>query len=106
MPVMAGIKTACAMRASTNASTRQTPLLGLTANVSTLDLYRFKDAGLDGLLLKPFETLRSYSEDERLTAQVKHRALGPRLTLYSDSGPSPYFSPMDMPIVLVKGLVR
>ena len=72
MPVMDGIETACAMRASADALTRQTPVLGLTANVSTLDLQRFKNAGLDGLLLKPFETLRLYSEVERLTAHAKH----------------------------------
>ena len=71
MPVMDGIETACAMRASADALTRQTPVLGLTANVSTLDLQRFKNAGLDGLLLKPFETLRLYSEVERLTAHAK-----------------------------------
>ena len=71
MPVMDGIETACAMRASADALTRQTPVLGLTANVSTLDLQRYKEAGLDGLLLKPFEMLRLYSEVERLTTQAK-----------------------------------
>jgi len=72
MPVMDGIETARAMRASAHASTRQTPVLGLTANVSTLDLQRFKEAGLDGLLLKPFEMLGLYSEVERLTATAGH----------------------------------
>jgi CheY-like chemotaxis protein len=71
MPVMDGIETAHAMRASPHAPTRQTLVLGLTANVSTLDLQRFKEAGLDGLLLKPFETLHLYSEVERLTTQAK-----------------------------------
>ena len=57
MPVMDGIETARTMRASDHALTRNTPVLGLTANVSTVDLQRFRDAGLNGLLLKPFETL-------------------------------------------------
>jgi CheY-like chemotaxis protein len=72
MPVMDGIETARAIRTSARAPTQQTPVLGLTANISTLDVQRFKDAGLDGLLLKPFEELRLYSEVERLTAQAKH----------------------------------
>ena len=72
MPVMDGIETARTMRASDHALTRNTPVLGLTANVSTVDLQRFRDAGLNGLLLKPFESLLLYSEVERLTAQSKH----------------------------------
>ena len=72
MPVMDGIETARAMRASAHALTRNTPVLGLTANVSTVDLQRFKDAGLNGLLLKPFEMLHLYSEVERITAQARH----------------------------------
>ena len=72
MPVMDGIETARTMRASDHALTRNTPVLGLTANVSTVDLQRFRDAGLNGLLLKPFETLLLYSEVERLTAQAQH----------------------------------
>jgi CheY-like chemotaxis protein len=67
MPVMDGIETTRAMRASAHARTRQTPVLGLTANVSPVDLERFQQAGLDGLLLKPFEVERLRSEVERLT---------------------------------------
>jgi CheY-like chemotaxis protein len=67
MPVMDGIETMRAMRASAHARTRQTPVLGLTANVSPVDLARFQQAGLDGLLLKPFEVERLRSEVERLT---------------------------------------
>jgi branched-chain amino acid transport system ATP-binding protein len=58
MPVMDGIETVRAIRASADARIRQTPLLGLTANVSSVDLARFEQAGLDALLLKPFEVAR------------------------------------------------
>jgi signal transduction histidine kinase/CheY-like chemotaxis protein len=75
MPVMDGIETARAMRASDHAPARNTPVLGLTANVSTLDLQRFKDAGLNGLLLKPFDAASLYREVERLTANARHQSV-------------------------------
>lgn len=68
MPVMDGIETTRAIRASAQARVRHTPVLGLTANVSSVDLARFQEAGLDGLLLKPFEVDRLRSEVDRLTA--------------------------------------
>ena len=74
MPVMDGIETTRAIRTSAHARTRQTPVLGLTANVSTIDLERFQQAGLDGLLLKPFEVERLRSEVERLTRRIASEA--------------------------------
>ena len=67
MPVMDGIDATAAMRASPQPQLRQTPVLGLTANVSVDDLRRFRQAGLDALLLKPFEIERLCSEVLRLT---------------------------------------
>jgi len=75
MPVMDGIETTRAIRTSAHARTRQTPVLGLTANVSTIDLERFQQAGLDGLLLKPFEVERLRSEVERLTQRIASEAV-------------------------------
>ncbi len=75
MPVMDGIETTRAIRASTHARIRETPVLGLTANVSSVDLAQFQQAGLDGLLLKPFEVERLRSEVDRLTAQHMRKVL-------------------------------
>lgn len=49
------------------------PVLGLTANVSTGDLKRFEQAGLNGLLLKPFEVEHLRAEVERLTFNAQGR---------------------------------
>ena len=57
-----------AMRASADARIRQTPVLGLTANVNAGDLARFKQAGLNGLLLKPFDA-------EQLLTEATHQVL-------------------------------
>ena len=54
------------MRASADARMRQTPVLGLTANVNAQDLARFKQAGLNGLLLKPFEQNKLLDQMDQL----------------------------------------
>jgi CheY-like chemotaxis protein len=66
MPEMDGIEATAAMRASADARTRQTPVLGLTANVNAGDLARFKQAGLNGLLLKPFEQNKLLDQMDQL----------------------------------------
>ena len=68
MPVMDGIEATAAMRASARSDIRDTPVLGLTANVSVDDLRRFRQAGLDALLTKPFEIERLCREVHRLTS--------------------------------------
>lgn len=70
MPVCDGIETVRQMRASGDARLARTPVLGLTANVSPLDLERFEQAGLQGLLLKPFDLAQLYAEVERLVRLV------------------------------------
>ncbi len=75
MPVMDGIETTRAIRASAHDRIREMPLLGLTANVSSVDLAHFQQAGLDGLLLKPFEVERLRSEVDRLTALHRRETL-------------------------------
>ena len=69
MPVMDGIETLQWVRQSDNPQIRELPVLGLTANVSEPDLSRFEQAGLNGLLLKPFDLVRLRSEVQRLVAQ-------------------------------------
>ena len=56
MPGMDGIETTRALHALVKTTDKAAPpVLGLTANVNPDDLKRFQDAGLQGILLKPFE---------------------------------------------------
>jgi len=66
MPVMDGIEATQRIRQSAQPRVRRTPVLGLTANVSAQDLTRFEWAGLNGLLLKPFELGQLRAEVMRL----------------------------------------
>jgi CheY-like chemotaxis protein len=52
MPVMDGIETTRRIRAE--AAWQNIPVLGLTANVNPVDLQAFRNAGLNEVLLKPF----------------------------------------------------
>lgn len=56
MPGMDGIETTRALHLWMQAADQVAPpVLGLTANVNPDDLQRFKDAGLQAIMLKPFE---------------------------------------------------
>ena len=55
MPVMDGIDATARIRQDAMDRIRQVPVLGLTANVNTVDLARFNASGLNGVMLKPFE---------------------------------------------------
>jgi CheY-like chemotaxis protein/nitrogen-specific signal transduction histidine kinase len=55
MPIMDGIDATRLIRQDVVDRIHQVPVLGLTANVNPLDLERFKSAGLNGVMLKPFE---------------------------------------------------
>jgi signal transduction histidine kinase/CheY-like chemotaxis protein len=55
MPNVDGIQATRALRTLLPAPARHTPVVGLTANVNPVDLERFKAAGLNDLMLKPFE---------------------------------------------------
>lgn len=66
MPVMDGIETIQWLRKSNIPALVQLPVLGLTANVSAHDLTRFENAGLNGLLLKPFDLTSMRNEVSRL----------------------------------------
>jgi CheY-like chemotaxis protein len=54
MPQMDGIEACQRIRSDLPAPARQTPVLGLTANVNMNDKERFLEAGANGFLLKPF----------------------------------------------------
>jgi CheY-like chemotaxis protein len=72
MPEMDGIEATAAIRASANERTRSTPVLGLTANVNTKDLQRFEQAGLDAVLLKPFDIEGLCAQVTQLVGQARH----------------------------------
>jgi CheY-like chemotaxis protein len=55
MPEMDGIEATAALRQTLDAPVSQTPVLGLTANVNQKDLDRFSAAGVNAVVLKPFE---------------------------------------------------
>ena len=55
MPVMDGIAATAAIRQNASEQLQDLPILGLTANVTPQDLERFEAAGLNQVMLKPFE---------------------------------------------------
>lgn len=69
MPVMDGIETTTWVRQHIDARIRSMPVMGLTANVSEQDLAKFQQAGLNGLLLKPFDLQRMRADVAGLLTQ-------------------------------------
>jgi signal transduction histidine kinase len=66
MPKMDGITCTERIRQTMPDNVKNVVVFGLTANVNPDDLQRFRDAGLDGLLLKPFDWRQLCAETERL----------------------------------------
>jgi signal transduction histidine kinase len=69
MPVLDGIAATVVIRQDVSVSVRRTPVLGLTANVNPQDLERFESAGLNDLMLKPFEPAQLCAKVEALLCQ-------------------------------------
>lgn len=77
MPVLDGIAATVAMRQDVSDVVRRTPVMGLTANVNPQDLERFEAAGLNDLMLKPFEPIELCAKVEALLCEsVPLRAPG------------------------------
>lgn len=74
MPVMDGIETSKWIRRELPSPAAQTPILGLTANANPVDLDRFVEAGLNGVMLKPFEPSQLCAKVEELLS-LKAQAL-------------------------------
>lgn len=55
MPVMDGIEATHQIRQTMSESDRQTPILGLTANVNPIDRQRCIDVGMNAVIYKPFD---------------------------------------------------
>ena len=79
MPVMDGITATEALRTQLPAPVRHTPVIGLTANVNPEDHARCMQAGMNALVLKPFDRHQLYAQIQaqlRASAQRQHeRAL-------------------------------
>ena len=58
MPEMDGIETTRAIRRRNTNAAKPIPILGLTANIHPPDLANFEAAGLNAIMLKPFDRLR------------------------------------------------
>ncbi len=67
MPVMDGIE--ATRRIRQNETWRPLPVMGLTANVNPVDLETFRQAGLNTVMLKPFEPAQLCNRVEQLLLQ-------------------------------------
>jgi len=68
MPQLDGAEATKALRACGSAHAQKVPIIGLTANVHPPDLATFKAAGLNALMLKPFDSAALYAQIETLLA--------------------------------------
>ena len=75
MPEMDGIEATRALRFEFDQPMRDTPVLGLTANVNPLDLERFADAGVSAVVLKPFDAAKVCALVEEMLRE-KRSSLG------------------------------
>jgi signal transduction histidine kinase len=75
MPEMDGIEATTALRAMSDQATRDTPVLGLTANVNPLDLERFTASGVNAVVLKPFDAAKVCAQVDAMLTK-KRSSLG------------------------------
>ena len=66
MPEMDGIEATSALRQTFDAPMRDTPVLGLTANVNPRDLERFAAAGVSSVVVKPFDAAKVCAQVEEM----------------------------------------
>jgi CheY-like chemotaxis protein len=71
MPEMDGIEATTALRQTLDAPACHTPVLGLTANVNPQDLERFSVAGVNAVVLKPFDAVKVCAQVERMLTEKK-----------------------------------
>ena len=71
MPALNGADTTQALRAMP-APRGNTPVMGLTADVSPVDLANFRAAGINALLLKPFDPQQLVRESQALLLAAAH----------------------------------
>jgi len=71
MPEMDGIEATSTLRLTFDQPVRDTPVLGLTANVNPLDLEPFAAAGVSAVLLKPFDAAKVCAQVEEMLIEKK-----------------------------------
>jgi signal transduction histidine kinase/CheY-like chemotaxis protein len=71
MPEMDGIEATAALRQTFGIQMRDIPVLGLTANVNPHDLERFSAAGVNAVVLKPFDAAKVCSQVEQMLTEKK-----------------------------------
>lgn len=71
MPQMDGIEATTALRLNFDQPMRDTPVLGLTANVNPLDLERFAAAGVSAVVLKPFDAAKVCAQVEEMLTEKR-----------------------------------
>ena len=71
MPEMDGIEATSTLRLTFDQPVRDTPVLGLTANVNPLDFERFAAAGVSAVLLKPFDAAKVCAQVEEMLIEKK-----------------------------------
>jgi CheY-like chemotaxis protein len=74
MPQMDGIEASKAIRSIVDARDHHLPILGLSANVNSVDRDRFIQAGADDFLLKPYDRQTLVEITERLLLTTTHAA--------------------------------
>ena len=71
MPEMDGIEATAALRQTFDAPVNATPVLGLTANVNPQDLERFSAAGVNAVVLKPFDAVKVCAQVAQMLTEKK-----------------------------------
>jgi signal transduction histidine kinase/CheY-like chemotaxis protein len=71
MPEMDGIEATAVLRQTFGTPGRDTPVLGLTANVNPQDLERFLAAGVNAVVLKPFDVVKVCAQVEQMLIEKK-----------------------------------
>ena len=71
MPEMDGIEATTALRQTLNVPVCDTPVLGLTANVNPQDLERFSAAGVNAVVLKPFDAVKVCAQVAQMLTEKK-----------------------------------
>jgi signal transduction histidine kinase/ActR/RegA family two-component response regulator len=71
MPEMDGIEATTALRQTFATPASATPVLGLTANVNPQDLERFSAAGVNAVVLKPFDAVKVCAQVEQMLTEKK-----------------------------------
>ena len=99
MPVMDGVTAARAIRGSSNlAVSRDVPMVALTAHAIKGDEQRFRDAGMNGYLAKPFKMDQLHAAVDEAVQNHVRSPRGVRSPGEAAPGPGP--GPVDMPPVL------